>query len=123
MWQAGGGGLRSSPVYCARRRAQAVVDESHVALVQLQSQGVIVALVQKDAIVLVSGHLQRGMWLGPPGLTAPPALSPLPGSVFGMTPGPRCRRPLPRRRSVPGEKACPHTQQTPTAQRNLTTLC
>lgn len=30
-----------------------------MALVQLQREGVIVSLVQKDAVVLVSGHLER----------------------------------------------------------------
>lgn len=52
-------GLWALPVHRGWRRAQAVVDEPHVALVQLQRQGVIVSLVEKDAVVLVSGHLER----------------------------------------------------------------
>lgn len=56
-----GGGLWSSPVHRGWRGAQAVVDKPHVALVQLQRQGVVVPLVEKDAVVLVRGHLRRGM--------------------------------------------------------------
>lgn len=49
----------SLPVHSGWRGAQTVIHQPHMALVQLQCQGVIVSLVKKDAIVLVSGHLGR----------------------------------------------------------------
>lgn len=63
------------PVHRGWRGAQAVVDQPHMALVQLQCQGIIVSLVKKDAIVLVSGHLGRvaracGLQLSPSGPTS-----------------------------------------------------
>ena len=61
-----GAGLWSSPVHRGWRGAQAVVDEPHMALVQLQCQGVIVSLVEKDAVVLVRGHLEGVMRVRPP---------------------------------------------------------
>ena len=75
--RAAGAGLWSSPVHCGRRRAQAVVDEPHVALVQLQCQGVVVPLVEEDAVVLVCGHLEGGMRV-----RAAPRHPPTPRALF-----------------------------------------
>lgn len=52
-------GERPLPVHCGWRGTQAVIDQPHVALVQLQCQGVIVSFVEKNAVVLVSGHLEK----------------------------------------------------------------
>jgi hypothetical protein len=63
---------RSLPVHRGWRGAQAVIHQPHVALVQLQCQGVIVSLVKKDAIVLVSRHLGRAIRVCGLGLTQAP---------------------------------------------------
>lgn len=76
---AAGAGPWSSPVHRGRRGAQAVVDEPHVALVQLQRQGVVVPLVEEDAIVLVRGHLEGGTRVRAALRPAPP---PLPRARF-----------------------------------------
>lgn len=62
----------SLPVHGGRRGAQAVIHQPHVALVQLQCQGVVVSLVKKDAIVFVSGHLGRATRVCELGLTQVP---------------------------------------------------
>lgn len=69
--QVRGGGAGVLPVHGGRQGAQAVVDQPHVALVQLQREGVVVSLVEEDAVVLVRGHLGRGMQLGCPGACPP----------------------------------------------------
>lgn len=82
-------GLWFLPVNRGWWGAQTVIDEPHVTLVQLQRQGVVVSLVEKDAVVLVCGHLGRGMRVRTPlkpSLPNPTSQRPLPGGIFWMNP-------------------------------------
>lgn len=94
-WQAA---LWFLPVHRGGWGAQTVIDKPHVALVQLQRQGVVVSLVEKDAIVLVRGHLERGMWVRAPlrpGLPTPPSQRPLTEGIFWMNPRSESTFPFP----------------------------